>query len=74
MRTEQNEKKIFFVVIHQFVNKTNRTAIFPNTAKNTTIQTDVRNHCDPITSSQGLSASDSGKHFTSIFLKKYNEN
>lgn len=57
------------LVNYQFENRTNSTATFPNTANRTTIQTEVRNHCEPITSSHGFNASGDGKHFTSIFLQ-----
>lgn len=62
--------KVMKVKCYQFENNTKSTATFPKTANNTTIHTDVRNHCDPMTSSHGFSASGRGKHFTSIFLLK----
>lgn len=58
---------------YQFAIKTKSTAIFPNTANSTTIQTDARNQCDPMTSSHGFSASGSGKQCTSIFLLNRDE-
>lgn len=57
-------------ISYQFENRTKSTAIFPNTANRTTIQTDVRSHWEPITSSHGFNASGDGKHFTSIFLTR----
>lgn len=43
--------------------------MFPKTARNTTIHTEVRNHWDPITSSHGFNASGTGKHCSMILLK-----
>lgn len=53
---------------YQLEKSTKSTATLPKTASSTTIHTEVRSHCEPITSSHGLSASGDGKHFTSIFL------
>lgn len=46
--------------IYRFENRTKSTAMLPNTASKTTIQTDVRSHCEPITSSHGFNASGNG--------------
>lgn len=58
------------VLSYQFENNTTNTAMFPKTARNTTIHTEVRNHWDPITSSHGFNASGTGKHCSMILLKK----